>query len=113
MYTHLGATSGVRLDAVHRQDAVHHHEEPGGCVVAFPEQHLPCTRTEMHLPLVHPGGNPGANLKSISHRCYLRRAEFESDLTKETIYLPLGYLQDGRVLGLRMKDEASRIRYSG
>ena len=39
----LGAASGVRLDAVHGQDAVHHHEEPGGCVVAFPEQHLPCT----------------------------------------------------------------------
>ena len=25
----------------------------------------------------HPGGNPGANPKSISHRCYLREVAFE------------------------------------
>ena len=25
----------------------------------------------------HPRGNPGANLKSISHRCYLRDVAFE------------------------------------
>ena len=28
----------------------------------------------LHTP--HPGGNPGANLKSISHRCYLFEVEF-------------------------------------
>ena len=43
----------------------------------------------------HPGGNPGANLKSISHRCYLREVAFEWKLTKETTYLPLGCLQGG------------------
>ena len=37
-----------------------------------------------------------ANLKSISHRCHLREAAFVWELTKETIYLPLGYLQGGR-----------------
>ena len=30
----------------------------------------------------HPGGNPGANLKSISHRCYLFEVAFASELTK-------------------------------
>ena len=43
----------------------------------------------------HPGGNPWANLKSISHRYYLREVAFERELTKETIYLPLGCLQGG------------------
>ena len=44
-------------------------------------------------PVPHPGGNPGANLKSISHRCYLFEEAFVWDLTQETIYLPLGCLQ--------------------
>jgi len=43
----------------------------------------------------HPGGNPGANLKSIPHRCYLREAAFVWEFTKETIHLPLGCLQGG------------------
>ena len=43
----------------------------------------------------HPGGNPGANLKSISHRCFLREVACEWELTKETIYLTLGRLQGG------------------
>ena len=42
---------------------------------------------------VHPGGNPGANLKSISHRCHLFEVAFLWELTKETIHLPLGCLQ--------------------
>ena len=42
-----------------------------------------------------PEGNPGANLKSISHRCYLREVAFEWKLAEETIYLPLGCLQGG------------------
>ena len=46
----------------------------------------------------HPGGHPGANLESISHRCYLFEIAFEWELTEETIVLPLGCLQDG--LGL-------------
>ena len=40
----------------------------------------------------HPGGNPGANLKSISHRCH---PILVVELTKETIDLPLGCLQGG------------------
>ena len=43
----------------------------------------------------HPGGNPGANRESISDRCYLREVAFEWELTKETIYSPLDYLQGG------------------
>ena len=27
-------------------------------------------------PQAHPGGNPGANLQSISDRCYLRKVAF-------------------------------------
>jgi len=42
-------------------------------------------------------GNPGANLKSISHRCYLFEVAFVWDLTKETINSPLGCLQGGYV----------------
>ena len=38
---------------------------------------------------------PPANLQSISHRCYLREIAFEWELTKETMYLPLGCLQGG------------------
>ena len=43
----------------------------------------------------HPGGNPGANLKSISRRCYLFQVAFVWELTKETIVLPLGCLKGG------------------
>ena len=38
------------------------------------------------------GGNPGANLKSISHRCYPILVAFVRELAKETIDLPLGCL---------------------
>jgi len=47
----------------------------------------------------HPGGKPGGNLNSISHRCYLREVAFEWELTKETIDLPMGCLQGGACLG--------------
>jgi len=43
----------------------------------------------------HPGVELRANLKSISHRCYLFEVEFVWELTKETIHLPLGCLQGG------------------
>jgi len=36
-----------------------------------------------------------ANFKSISHRCHLILVAFVWELTKETIYLPLGCLQGG------------------
>jgi len=39
-----------------------------------------------------PGGNPGANLKSISHRCHPILVAFVWELTKETIHVPLGCL---------------------
>ena len=45
----------------------------------------------------HPGLELGANLKSISHRCYLWEVAFEWELIKETIYLPLSCLQRGVV----------------
>jgi len=44
----------------------------------------------------HPGGNPGANLKSISHRCHPILVAFVWKLTKETIHLPQGCLQGGQ-----------------
>jgi len=44
---------------------------------------------------LHPGGNPEANLESITHRCYLFEVAFVWELTKETIHLPLGCLQGG------------------
>ena len=37
---------------------------------------------------LHPGGNPGANLKSISHRCHPILLACVWDLTEETINLP-------------------------
>jgi len=56
------------------------------------------SRLESNKEESRPGGNPGANLQSISHRCYLREEAFEWKLTKDTIYLPLGCLQGGRDL---------------
>ena len=44
---------------------------------------------------IHPGGNPGANLRSISHRCHPILVAFVWELTKGTIHLPLGCLQGG------------------
>ena len=36
-----------------------------------------------------------ANLKSITHRCYIFGVAFVWELTKETIHLPLGCLHRG------------------
>ena len=41
----------------------------------------------------HPRGNPGANFKSISHRCHPILVAFVGVLTRETINLPLACLQ--------------------
>ena len=46
-------------------------------------------------PRCHPGGIPGANLKLISHRCYLFEVAFVWELTEETIDFHLGCLQGG------------------
>ena len=46
-----------------------------------------CNRIAVHPG---PGGNPGANIKTISHKCYLEGVAFVCELTRETIDLPLG-----------------------
>jgi hypothetical protein len=43
----------------------------------------------------HPGGNPGEDLQSIFHRCYLREVAFEWELSQKNIHLPLDCLQGG------------------
>ena len=47
-----------------------------------------CNRIAVHPG---PGGNPGVNVKTISHECYLEGVAFVYELTKETIDLPLGW----------------------
>ena len=47
---------------------------------------------------IHPGGNPGANLKSISRRCYLFEVAFVWELTKENIVLPPVCLRGGTLV---------------
>jgi len=45
---------------------------------------------ETHPRVHHPGGNPGSNLKSISHRCHPILVAIVWELTKESIDLSLG-----------------------
>ena len=59
------------------------------CLTSSPQTRLPLSMR------CHPGGNPGANLKPISHRCYIRKVAFARELTKEIILLPTGCLQGG------------------
>ena len=61
----------------------------------------------------HPGGNPGAYQKSIALRCHLREVEFEWELAKETIYLPLGCLQGGFSLQQRLQQQAGGAAGAG
>jgi len=57
---------------------------------------VPAEPVEAEIKCVlHPGGNPGANLKSISHRCHLILVAFVWELTIETIYLPMVCIQSG------------------
>ena len=56
----------------------------------------------------HPGGNPGANLKSISHKCHPIMVAFVWELTEETIDLPLGCLQGGCAMGSRCQGATLR-----
>ena len=55
------------------------------CHVPGTWQHGTCSG---RIRLVHPGGNPGANRKSISHRCHPILVAFVWELTAETIDLP-------------------------
>jgi len=65
--------------------------------------------------LTHLEGNPGANRKSISHRCYLREVAFVWRLTTETMYLPLGCHQGGFVHGAFVREFLSHFvkRFQG
>ena len=65
-----------------------------GCITS-PSGHLGVDHGRNHHHHYHPGGNPGGNLQSISHRCHLREVAFVWELTKQTIDLPLGCLQGG------------------
>ena len=56
--------------------------------------------------LSHPGDNPEANLKSISHRCHPILEAFVWELTEETIDLPLGCIQGGPDLVFHSKNLA-------
>jgi len=64
------------------------------------------------LSPTHSGGNPGANLKSISHICHPILVAFVWALTKETIDLPLGCLQGGSASG-RLLVDPQRERREG
>ena len=60
------------------------------------EQHALAIRAGANPPCRdpdHPGGNPGANLESISHRCHPILVACVWELTKKPIKLPLGCLQ--------------------
>ena len=62
------------------------------CFLVFANR---ATDAKTALARNHPGGNPWANLKSMSHRCHLMLVAFVWELTKGTIHLPLGCLQGG------------------
>jgi len=59
------------------------------------DEHLRIARQMVSRGVPHPGGNPEANLKSISHRCHPILVACVWELTEETIHLPLGCLQGG------------------
>ena len=58
-----------------------------------PKSPNPVRSPAPHPP--HPGGNTGANHKSISHRCHPILVAFVWELTEQAIDLPLGCLQGG------------------
>ena len=60
-------------------------------------KYVGCEQMASTESVSHPGGNPGENLKSISHRWYLFEVAFVWELTNDTTHLPLGCLQGGHV----------------
>ena len=89
-----GGTPASRRAATPR-DRAHPHAS------AFPSSLPPAASSPPRQQLLrscaplHPGGNPGANLRSISHRCHPMLVAFVWELAVETIDLPLGCLQGG------------------
>jgi len=65
------------------------------------------------LLLPRPGVELRANLKSISHKCFLLfEVAFAWQLTKETIHLPMGCLQGGEYNWARHKAHcAQKLQY--
>ena len=63
-----------------------------GVLGSPPSRTLTHPATDPDAPC-HPGDNPGANRKSISHICYPILVAFVWELTTETIHLPLGCLK--------------------
>jgi len=83
------STLGLRVIKKKKTHIPHRQPSKGGCI-----QHPDQQRTFWEISR-HPGRNPGANHKSISHRCNPILVAFVWELTKETIHLPLGCLQGG------------------
>jgi len=73
------------------------------------------TPTPRFACISHPGGNPGANLMSISHTCYLREVAFEWELTKKNMHWPLNCLQGvlPREVSCFYRDKTGGARSSG
>jgi hypothetical protein len=65
---------------------------------------LTCAMIARQRYASHPGGTPGANLKSISHRCHPILVAFVWEVTRETINFPQVCLQGGQ------KGESARVR---
>jgi len=80
-----------QLLSCHRYPLIGHMNLLGGRQVRFDPKQV----GRPYTAACHTGGNPGANLKSISHRCHPILVAFVWELTNETIYLPLGCLQGG------------------
>ena len=75
---------------------VHLHALCPGACLRSPDLNEEPRLTEADPDLLsHPGVELRANLKGISHRCYLFEVAFVWELTEETIDLPLGCLQGG------------------
>ena len=64
--------------------------------MAFSPQVAPLVAEPAAFAANHPGGNPEANLQSISHKCKLFEVAIVWESTKVIVDLPLGCLQGGK-----------------